>query len=84
VLVFVVNLVFVGWCCLKLAPALKAKVGAIFGTSKNWGVRGVQRVIACMGYPTSVAQPSACAVGSAGQQSEADKDPGSLGPVERV
>jgi hypothetical protein len=84
VLVFVVNIAFVGWCCLKLAPALKAKVGAILGTIKKLGLCGVQRAFACMGHPISVAQPSACAVGSAGQHSEADKDPSSLGPAERV
>jgi hypothetical protein len=84
VLVFVVNVAFVGWCCLKLAPALKAKVGAIFGTVKKWGLRGVQRVSACIGVPISVGHTVAHGLGSAGQHSEADKDPSSLAPVERV
>jgi hypothetical protein len=84
VLVFVVNLVFVGWCCLKLAPALKAKVAAIFGTTKKWGLCGVRLACACVGHPMSAAQPSACAVGSAGQQIEGSMDPSSLGPAERV
>jgi hypothetical protein len=84
VLVFVVNVAFVGWCCLKLAPALKAKVGAILGTIKKLGLRGVQRVFACMGHPISVVQPSARRLGSAGLHSEARKDPSTLGPAEHV
>jgi hypothetical protein len=81
VLVFVVNLVFVGWCCLKLVPALKAKVAAVCGSTSMCGSRCVQRAF---GHPISAIQPPASAVGSAGQHNEAGKDPSTLGPAERV
>jgi hypothetical protein len=80
VLVFVVNLVFVGWCCLKLVPALKAKVAAVCGSTSMCRLRCVQRAF---GHPISAMQPSASA-GSAGQHGEAGKDPSTLGPAERV
>jgi hypothetical protein len=81
VLVFVLNLVFVGWCCLKLAPTLKAKVAAMFGTTTTvWGMCGVQRILG----PAVRAEPPEHVLCSAGQHSEADKDPSSLGPAERV
>jgi hypothetical protein len=84
VLVFAMKLVFVGWCCLKLVPALKAKVAAVCATAKKWAMGAVQRAFACMGHPITAGQSAVCAVGSAGQQSEAGKDPSTPGQVAGV
>jgi hypothetical protein len=48
VLVFVINLVFVGWCCLKLAPVLKEWCMDFGDTTKDW----VEDVLECVGQPT--------------------------------
>jgi hypothetical protein len=85
VLVFVINIVFVGWCCLKLAPALKATMGEVCATAKKWVVRGFPSA----GRSIGSTQPSVCSLGShssAGQHSEAipGKDPSTLSAAKRV
>jgi hypothetical protein len=51
VLVFVVNLVFVGWCCVKLVPALRKGVVTYWPTVKAWLVGAATRLLACVGHP---------------------------------
>lgn len=84
-LVFVLNLVFVGWCCLKLAPTLKAKVAVMFGTTTTvWGMCGMQRTLALPSVPSLLSMLCAVRGSTCALYSEADKDPSSLGPAERV
>jgi hypothetical protein len=72
VLVFVINLVFIGWYCLKLAPVLKAKLAAVCAIAKKCVLCGVQQA---MGRPIRTTQPAVRGVGSAGQHTDSGKDP---------
>jgi hypothetical protein len=52
VLVLVVNILFVGWCSLKLVPAVKGWCDVLPSCIKTWGPR-VQRVLACNRQPAA-------------------------------
>jgi hypothetical protein len=50
VLVFVVNLGFVGWCCVKLVPALREGVVTYWPKVRVWLVGAVRRVLVWVGH----------------------------------